>query len=132
MCQLHKLLKIFDHPPKMWEAKGCTNPAGISVSNSHSGNRVLSQSFLAHGGNFSTVLSSLEEIRTIFTSNDVKYLNLQKSQRLRDHHVVPVPLLMRRMQHNLAHQKYFNSFRISCMSWKTISLRWVYRALNQM
>lgn len=67
----------------MWEAKGCTNPARISVSNSHSGNRVLSQSFLAHGGNLSTVLSSLEETRTIFTPNDVKYLNLRKNQRLR-------------------------------------------------
>lgn len=115
----------------MWEAKGCTNPAGISVSNSHSGNRILSQSFLAHGGNLSTVLSSLEETRTIFTPNDVKYLNLQKSQRLRHHKILPVPLLRRSLQHNLAHQKYFNPFRVSCTSWKTPSPRCLYRALNQ-
>lgn len=61
----------------MWKARGCTNPTGIPLSNSQSGNRGLFQSFLAHGGNLSTVLSSLEETRTVFTPNDVKYLNLQ-------------------------------------------------------
>ena len=34
------------------------------------------------------LLSSLEETRTIFTPNDVKYLHLQKRRRLRDHQIL--------------------------------------------
>lgn len=39
--KLHELAKIWS-PKKMWEAKGCNNPFGIPVSNSHLGNKALS------------------------------------------------------------------------------------------
>lgn len=78
--KLHELTKIWS-PKKTWRAKGCNNPFGISVSNSHLGNKALSQSFLAHGGNLSTVLSSLKETRTIFTPNDVKSPEKLKTER---------------------------------------------------
>lgn len=70
-----------------------------SLSGSHSGE----QGFIPKLLNLSTVLSSLEETRTIFTPNDVKYLDLQKSQR--DHPFLAVPLLMETIQHHTAHQK---------------------------
>lgn len=64
-----------------------------SLSGSQSGE----QGFIPKLLNLSTVLSSLEETKTIFTPND-----LQKSQR--DHPFLAVPLLMETIQHHTAHQ----------------------------
>lgn len=68
-----------------------------SLSGSQSGE----QGFIPKLLNLSTVLSSLEETKTIFTPNDVN-LDLQKSQR--DHPFLAVPLLMETIQHHTAHQ----------------------------